>query len=62
MFIGEKNDIALLKAKNFKSNTWAKIRLNERTKKCEEIIAIGNPTIDSDSFFEKSLYNLHILD
>jgi len=45
VFIDDKNDVALIKAKNYKSSTWANIRLSKPAIKGEKIVAIGNPTI-----------------
>lgn len=45
VFIDEINDVALIKANNFYSKTWANMQLNRNFIKGEEVIAIGNPAL-----------------
>ena len=46
VFVNEKCDVAVLRAKKLANSEWASVRLNTSTNKGERIIAIGNPAID----------------
>jgi hypothetical protein len=46
VFVNEKSDVAILRAKKLANAQWATIRLQSASKKGERIIAIGNPAID----------------
>ena len=46
VFVNEKCDVALIRAKGMSNSEWATIRLQAGAAKGERILAIGNPAID----------------
>src|SRR5208337_528271 len=49
VFVNEKCDVALIRAKKLSNTDWATLRLNTSALKGERIIAIGNPAIDQET-------------
>lgn len=49
VFINEKLDVALIRAKDCKTKRWIEIRLDGNPKKGELIVAIGNPSLPDGS-------------
>ncbi len=49
VFVNEKSDVAVLRAKRLANNEWASVRLKGGTVKGERIIAIGNPAIGQEA-------------
>jgi len=50
VFINERTDTALLRAKGLRTSRWLEVRLDAPTHKGEEVVAIGNPSLPDGSF------------
>lgn len=49
VFVDEKNDVALVKARGLNVSMWANVRLGNFSEKGEKIVAIGNPALDGST-------------
>jgi len=49
VFVNQKTDTAIVRARNLKAKSWLPVRLNGKAKKGERIVAMGNPALGEDS-------------
>lgn len=46
LFVNEARDVAILRAKGLQTTRWAPVRLSQAASRGEQIIAMGNPSVD----------------